>query len=339
MMRKLTRRQAVRAFGLVGSVTLVGCGKDSTTTSPTSPTSTTSDASLAGLAVSEVTLSPTFAATTTTYTASAASSVATVTVTATATASGSKITINGTTVASGATSAAITLGTGTTTLTIVVTAADGTATRTYGVVVSRATVAGTSCVLIPQETDGPYPLYTTLGNSSLFRADVRDGKTGVPLTLRLSFVNVSQSCTPLTNAVVYIWHCDKDGGYSGYGSFVGQTFLRGFQTTDASGSVTFTTIYPGWYSGRITHIHFEVFLQSQVAQGAQKATSQIAFPPAITSAVYASSLYTAHGQNSSVSSFAQDNVFSDGTEFQLATLSGDVSSGYLATLTVGVAAG
>jgi protocatechuate 3,4-dioxygenase beta subunit len=243
-MKRLTRREAVRAVGLVGSAALAaGCGKDSAT-SPTSPTSTTS-----------------------------------------------------------------------------------------------STTTGTSCVLIPQETDGPYPLYFVLGNASLIRADIREDRTGVPLTLRLTFVNVSQSCTPLTGAVVYIWHCDKDGVYSGYGNGTGFTFLRGFQTTDAAGTVTFTTIYPGWYAGRITHIHFEVFLQNQVTQGAQKATSQIAFPPAITTAVYGSTLYAAHGQNTSVSSFAQDNVFSDGTEFQLATLSGDVSSGYLATLTVGVAAG
>jgi protocatechuate 3,4-dioxygenase beta subunit len=241
MMKKIGRRQAVRAFGLVGSATVIGCGHDSTTvTAPTSTTTTTS--------------------------------------------------------------------------------------------------VGTSCVLIPQETDGPYPLYSALGDASLFRTDVREDRAGVPLTLRLAFVNVSQSCAPLTGAVVYIWHCDKDGVYSGYGSGTGATFLRGFQNTDATGTVTFTTIYPGWYQGRITHIHFEVFLQNQVTQGTAKATSQIAFPPAITQAVYASTLYAAHGQNTSVASFSQDNVFSDGTEFQLATVSGDVTSGYVATLTVGVAA-
>jgi protocatechuate 3,4-dioxygenase beta subunit len=103
--------------------------------------------------------------------------------------------------------------------------------------------------------------------------------------------------------------------------------------------VTFQTVYPGWYAGRITHIHFEVFLQSAVTQGAAKATSQIAFPPAVTTAVYASSLYAARGQNTSVTSFAQDGIFADGTEFQLATVTGDTTSGYLATLSVGVAAG
>jgi hypothetical protein len=252
-MKKLTRRQAVRVFGLVGSATLAGA------------------------------------------------------------ASGAKITINGTTVVSGVASAAVTLSSsGSTTLTIVVTAADGSSTRSYGIVISRAPVSGVSCVLIPTETDGPYPLYSVLGNSSLYRADIREDRTGVPLTVRLSLVNVSQSCSPLANAVVYIWHCDKDGVYSSYRTGVGHTFLRGFQTSDAAGTVTFQTIYPGWYSGRIMHIHFEVFLQSAVSQGAQKATSQIAFPPAVTTAVYNSSLYTAHGQNTSVTSFAQDNVFSDG---------------------------
>jgi protocatechuate 3,4-dioxygenase beta subunit len=340
MMKKLTRRQAVRAFGLVGSATIVaGCGNDSTT-SPTSPTSSSSTAvSLTALSISDVSLSPAFAAATTTYTASVANTVSSVTVTAVAATSGSKITVNGTTITSGAASSAIALSVGNTTLSIVVTASDNSSSRTYGIVITRAAVTGLSCVLIPQETDGPYPLYSTLGNSALTRANITEGKAGVPLTLRLSLVNVSQSCSALANAVVYIWHCDKDGNYSGYGSNVGATFCRGFQVTDAAGTVTFQTIYPGWYAGRITHIHFEVFLQNAVTQGGAKATSQIAFPPAVTSAVYSSSLYSARGQNTSVSSFSQDNVFADGTEFQLATVTGDTTNGYLATLSVGVAAG
>ncbi len=47
--------------------------------------------------------------------------------------------------------------------------------------------------------------------------------------------------------------------------------------------------------------------------------------------------YSAHGQNTSVASFAQDNVFSDCIANQLAVVTGSVASGYTATLTVGVA--
>ena len=66
------------------------------------------------------------------------------------------------------------------------------------------------------------------------------------------------------------------------------------------------------------------------------ATSQLAFPQAVTQAVYASSLYT-KGQNTSVTSFSADNVFSDGTTYQMASISGDTSSGYAASLTVTIA--
>jgi hypothetical protein len=58
----------------------------------------------------------------------------------------------------------------------------------------------------------------------------------------------------------------------------------------------------------------------------------------VTKAVYDSALYAAHGQNTSVTSFAQDNVFSDGTTYEMATIAGDVTSGYVATLTLGIAA-
>jgi protocatechuate 3,4-dioxygenase beta subunit len=193
----------------------------------------------------------------------------------------------------------------------------------------------TSCVLIPQETQGPYPLLNVLSNPAMVRSDIRDGRTGVPLQLVLSIVDVNQGCAAINNAAVYVWYCDKDGSYSGYGSAAGQTFLRGVQMTDAAGQVRFTGIYPGWYQGRITHIHFQVYLNANLG-GTATATSQIAFPPAVTQAVYASSLYAARGQNTSVTSITADMVFSDGETYQLATVTGDVSSGYVAALTVGV---
>lgn len=203
---------------------------------------------------------------------------------------------------------------------------------------SSSSSSSGSCTLIPEETEGPYPLTAVLSNSAMVREDITEGKTGVPMTLVLKLVDVNNSCAPITNASVYIWHCDKDGLYSGYnmpsGSTVGETFLRGIQDADSNGEVTFTTIYPGWYAGRITHVHFMVFLYSE---SVATATSQIAFPQDITTAVYNSSLYT-KGQNTSVTSFSADGVFSDGTTYQMATMSGSVDAGYTATLEVGVAA-
>lgn len=191
-----------------------------------------------------------------------------------------------------------------------------------------------ACTLIPSETRGPYPLDLS-SNQSYFRRAINETKTGVPLSVVLNFVNVNDNCKPIPNARVDIWHCDKDGVYSGYSqpgsNTVGQTFCRGIQITDANGQVTFTTIYPGWYAGRITHIHFEIYLSSVL-----NATSQMAFPEATTTAVYNSTLYAAKGQNTSVRSFAADNVFSDGTSLQMSTITGDLANGYTATLNVGI---
>lgn len=187
-----------------------------------------------------------------------------------------------------------------------------------------------SCVLIPEETDGPFPLYSTLSNSAMYRADVTEGRAGVPLALALNVVDVNDACAPISNVDVYIWHCDRDGNYSGYSGSQGETFMRGIQTTDADGKVAFTTIYPGWYSGRITHIHLQVYLGST-----RRATTQLAFPLDVTSAVYGSSLYP-KGQNTSVTSFARDGIFSDGESTQLFAMSGSVAAGYTGALQIGI---
>jgi hypothetical protein len=60
---------------------------------------------------------------------------------------------------------------------------------------------------------------------------------------------------------------------------------------DANGQATFQTVYPGWYQGRITHVHFQVYLDSGLV-----ATSQIAFPPEVTDAEYAVEPYAAKGR-------------------------------------------
>ena len=191
-----------------------------------------------------------------------------------------------------------------------------------------------SLVLIPQETAGPYPL-DLHSTPSFFRSDITEGRPGVPLTLTLTILQPSGA--PLASARVDIWHCDKDGVYSGYrqpaADTTGQTFMRGIQVTDASGKVTFKTVYPGWYSGRITHIHFQVYLNNGLV-----ATSQLAFPDDVTKAVYSSAQYASRGQNSSIQSVAQDNVFAYGTAREMLAITGSVDSGYTATLTAVVAA-
>ena len=88
-------------------------------------------------------------------------------------------------------------------------------------------------------------------------------KEGIPVTLTLNISQVDgQSCIPLAGATVDIWHCDALGVYSDVSDAgfetVGQKFLRGYQTTGETGAVQFSTIYPGWYSGRTVHIHLKI---------------------------------------------------------------------------------
>ena len=337
------RRAALGAFGAFGALAIAACGGGSSSDSSDSggTTTTSTDATLSGLVLSSGTLSPTFAAGTTSYTVSVANTVTSITITPTVNASGATVKVAGTTVASGSASASQALSVGTNALSIIVTAADGSTTETYTLTATRAAAATGTCTLTATETDGPYPLYAILTNSILTRTDITEGKTGVPLTLTLTLQDLSNGCTPISGAGIYIWHCDKDGIYSGYANSTNAgststTFLRGVQVTDANGQVTFTTIYPGWYAGRITHIHAQVYLNDSLVLGSAVATTQLAFPVDITSAVYASSLYT-KGQNTSVTSFSADNVFSDGTSTEMLAVGGDTTNGYAATMTITIA--
>lgn len=181
-----------------------------------------------------------------------------------------------------------------------------------------------NCTLIPSETLGPFPLDLT-ENPTFFRQDVRENKTGVQLNVKLRIIGAN-NCLPMPNVRVNIWHCDKDGLYSGYSQNnnpgqAGLTYLRGYQLADANGEVNFVTIFPGWYTGRICHIHFQVFVSSVYA-----AVSQLTFPIATKNALYAanSGLYTKGADPMSLTS---DNIFSDGYAFQMATLTPNSSTG------------
>jgi protocatechuate 3,4-dioxygenase beta subunit len=108
------------------------------------------------------------------------------------------------------------------------------------------------------------------------------------------------------------------------------------QEADANGFVTFTSIYPAAYSGRWPHIHFEVYpsLAEATTASSKLRTSQLALPEDISKAVYATSGYEASVQNLAQTSLASDMVFSDG--YSLAKVTGSVTDGYTATLTVPV---
>ncbi|CAH0123064.1 MULTISPECIES: intradiol ring-cleavage dioxygenase [unclassified Microbacterium] len=202
---------------------------------------------------------------------------------------------------------------------------------------------------IPDETAGPYPGDGSNGpdvleESGIVRQDIRssiDGSAtadGVPLTFRLEVLDMANGDAPFAGVAVYAWHCTADGEYSMYSSGLEDvTYLRGVQIADADGSVSFTSIFPGCYSGRWPHIHFEVYPdEGSISDSANTiATSQIALPEDVCSAVYADSRYSGSTKNLAGVSLDSDNVFGDDAgSLQLATVTGDATNGYTATLQV-----
>lgn len=204
---------------------------------------------------------------------------------------------------------------------------------------------------IPEETNGPYPADGTNGvnvleESGIVRRDLTsslDGGTtvdGVPLSFTFSLTDMVNDNAPFEGAAVYAWQCDAQGRYSMYTEGVeDETYLRGIQVADAHGEATFETIVPGCYSGRWTHVHFEVYPDIDSATDVENAigTSQVAFPQEMLDEVYQLDTYSGSAQNlAQVGSIENDNVFGDGHDLQLGTFSGDPSSGYVGSLAVAI---
>jgi protocatechuate 3,4-dioxygenase beta subunit len=220
---------------------------------------------------------------------------------------------------------------------------------------STGSTSSGTCSVSAEETQGPYPadgsnsingtVSNVLALTGIVRSDIRPSfgslsgtAAGVATTLTLTLVNANDSCADLSGYAIYVWHCNRDGAYSLYG-ITDQNYLRGVQETDASGVATFTTIFPACYSGRMPHIHIEVYRSTTTATSFSNKlkTTQLAFPVDVCETVYSTATgYSQSVTNLSQISFATDNVFSDGTSTEMATVSGSVSGGYAVSLTVGI---
>jgi len=196
---------------------------------------------------------------------------------------------------------------------------------------------------LPEETSGPFPGdgsngANVLNQSGIVRSDITSSfgssttkAEGVPLNITMTINDFANNEAPLAGGAVYVWHCDREGRYSLYSQgVIGENYLRGVQETDGRGQVKFTTIFPACYSGRWPHIHFEVYPSlAKATNSANKiATSQMALPDATCQAVYATSGYQQSRSNISRVRLDNDNVFSDGYDLQMPTVTGDPSSGY-----------
>lgn len=199
---------------------------------------------------------------------------------------------------------------------------------------AAAPMGGTMCVLMPQSIEGPFYI-----DPALIRADIAERRPGVKLRLMLSVVEAA-TCQPIPGARVDVWHADAQGLYSGFRGqgdgrdidTTGQDFLRGTQLADESGGVTFQTIWPGWYAGRATHIHFKVFLDARnVAMG------QIYFPDALNEYLYAN--VAAYGGRRGTRDVVNRNdalARDDDPEHIGYCAVSEEHDGYRATLTLGV---
>ena len=181
-----------------------------------------------------------------------------------------------------------------------------------------------SCVLTPEQTEGPY----YIPNEAL-RRNITEGRPGTALLLRAFVVNAS-TCKPIRGAAVDVWHADASGVYSGFGQGArNRTFMRGIQRTNAKGLALFRTVYPGWYAGRTVHIHVKVHLGGNVVH-----TGQLYFPDTVTDAVYRRAPYRSR-PNREVRN-AGDAIFRNGGSRSMLAVRKNTSGVYVATIRMGV---
>ena len=198
-----------------------------------------------------------------------------------------------------------------------------------------------ACVVQPEMTEGPYYREQRLERSDIRSEPATDAlRPGVPLTLAFRVAQVGQgACAPLAGATIDVWHCDALGVYSGVADPMsgqdssGQSFLRGWQKTDAQGAARFTTIYPGWYRGRAVHVHFKIRTTAPSTNQAYEFTSQLFFDEALTDAIQQRTPYVQTGARDTRNE--SDGIFQEaGRQMVLALTPG--GEGYTATFDVGL---
>lgn len=200
--------------------------------------------------------------------------------------------------------------------------ADETDTAAPTTTAATATTATTAdCILSPELTEGPY--YVDLDK---VRRDITEGRPGAPLELTVTVVD-GESCEPIKDAAVDLWHCDAEGQYSGVQGDDG-TFLRGIQMTDSGGQAVFRTIFPGWYTGRAVHIHVKVHVG-----GSETYTGQLFFDEAVTESVYATAPYNARSGPDTPND--EDGIFGQGGDQTTVSVSRN-GDGYGGVVTLGV---
>ena len=323
---RVDRRAALLLMGLGTIANLVGCGAGGA--------STTSS----GTAASVTTLTPS---------ATSASAGSSVTLTATvspASATGTLSFYNGTTLLGSATlsGGSAALSTSFKTVGSQVLSAVYSGSSMYAMSTSAAvsvTVTGSAaCSASLEGEEGPYFVDDSasgyLRSNLVSNLDGTETQTGIPLALTVYVFDSENGCAPMQGVQVDIWSCNAAGVYSAESSesTLGQSWLRGYQITDATGKVTFTTIFPGWYSGRTTHIHLRFRSTYDETDTSGSNTMQVFFDQTLIDTIDTTiAPYASEGTNPTTN--AIDRVYSteeDGTT--LLAVAGSISAGFSATL-------
>ncbi len=183
------------------------------------------------------------------------------------------------------------------------------------------------------------------------------------------------TCQPISDAIVDLWHCDALGIYSHYIQASqnvpnpqndNQTFLRGLnqilysvvfglyiflifeglRMTNNDGIAIFDTIYPGWYLGRTIHMHVKVHLggiynnaTSLYSGGTTVHTGQLYFNDTLSDLVAQQSPYSSHTVTRLLNS--QDGIYAGGGSYTLMNIQYTnsvlgFSSGLITTVTLGI---
>lgn len=198
---------------------------------------------------------------------------------------------------------------------------------------NRTNAHASNCVLTPEVTEGPYFV-----DEKLNRSDISDGQEGLPLRLNIYVYDANSSaCDAIQDVQIDIWHTNGKGVYSDVPALnsAGQTFLRGYQTTDKNGNVSFATIYPGWYPGRTSHIHLKARILNASGKETLEATTQVFFDDRITDDVYAN-IPPYNSRRNRDTRNSQDGIYRERTSLLL-RLSGDHVSGYTGSIPIGIA--
>lgn len=329
----VNRRAALRMMGMSALAVASGCGTSgkstSSSSSDSSTTATTTTLSASATSVAEST------AITLTATVSPSAATGTVKFYDSSTSLGSGTLSSGTATLSTSFSTA-----GTQSLTATYEGSTDYASSTSSAVSVTVTASGSSCSETLEGEEGPYFVDDSASgynrSNILTNLDGTSSQTGVAFTITLYVLDSENSCTAMENVQVDIWHCNASGIYSAESSesTSSESWLRGYQLTDSTGKVSFTTILPGWYSGRTTHIHFRLRSSYDDSSDGGTNTMQVFFDQDLIDTLATSvSPYDAEGTNSTTN--ATDRVYSeqeDGTT--LLTLSGSNSAGYTASFNI-----